>query len=53
MLVYGKNVLKDIAPKKIRRVYLSENFHDKEIMQYLSTNHIHYFFRPKNQQAGH
>ena len=49
MLVYGKNVLKDIAPKKIRRVYLSENFHDKEIMQYLSTNHIHYFFRPKNQ----
>ncbi len=49
MLVYGKNVLKDVEPKKIRRVYLSENFHDKEIMHYLSENHIHYFFRPKNQ----
>lgn len=49
MLVYGKNVLKDIEVKKIRRVYLAENFHDREIMNYLANNHIHYFYRPKNQ----
>lgn len=49
MLVYGKNVLKDIEPKKIRRVYLNENFHDKEIINYLEENHIHYFYRPKVQ----
>ncbi len=49
MLVYGKNVLKDIEPKKIRKVYLNENFHDKEIIHYLEENHIHYFYRPKNQ----
>ncbi len=49
MLVYGKNVLKDIDIKKIRRVYLMENFHDKEIITYLEQNHIRYFYRPKNQ----
>ena len=49
MLVYGKNVLKDIEIKKIRRVYLAENFKDKEIISYLEQNHIHYFYRNKNQ----
>ena len=49
MLVYGKNVLKDVEPKKIRRVYLNENFRDKEIINYLEENHIHYFYRPKVQ----
>lgn len=49
MLVYGKNVLKDVEPKKIRRVYLMENFRDKKIIDYLEKNHIHYFYRPKNQ----
>lgn len=49
MLVYGKNVLKDIEPKKIRRVYLNENFRDKEIIDYLERHHIHYFYRPKYQ----
>lgn len=49
MLVYGKNVLKDVEPKKIRRVYLNENFHDKEIIDYLEENNIRYFYRPKNQ----
>ncbi len=49
MLVYGKNVLKDIEVKKIRRVYLTENFRDKDIIDYLSENHIRYFYRPKNQ----
>lgn len=49
MLVYGKNVLKDVEPKKIRRVYLTENFRDKEIIDYLEKNSIHYFYRPKYQ----
>lgn len=49
MLVYGKNVLKDVEVKKIRRVYLNEKFHDKEIIDYLEENHIRYFYRPKGQ----
>ncbi len=49
MLVYGKNVLKDVEAKKIRRVYLTENFRDKEIIDYLEKNNIHYFYRPKYQ----
>lgn len=49
MLVYGKNVLKDVEPKKIRRVYLNENFRDKEIINYLEENRIRYFYRPKHQ----
>ncbi len=49
MLVYGKNVLKDVEPQKIRRVYLNENFHDKEIIRYLEDHHIRYFYRPKHQ----
>lgn len=49
MLVYGKNVLKDVEPKKIRRVYLNENFHDREILNYLEENNIRYFYRPKYQ----
>ena len=49
MIVYGKNVLKDIDLKKIRKVYLVENFRDKDIIQYLEQNHIRYFYCPKNQ----
>lgn len=49
MLVYGKNVLKDVEPQKIRRVYLNENFRDKEIIDYLEEHHIRYFYRPKHQ----
>ncbi len=49
MLVYGKNVLKDVEPKKIRRVYLNDNFRDKEIISYLEKHHIRYFYRPKHQ----
>lgn len=49
MLVYGKNVLKDIEPKKIRKVYLSENLKDEAIFSYLKEKHIHYFLCPKKQ----
>lgn len=49
MLVYGKNVLKDVDVKKIRKVYLSENFHDKEIFAYLKENKIRYMVSSKQQ----
>lgn len=49
MLVYGKNVLMDIESKKIRKVYLSENLHNKEIFDYLNNKNIHYFLCPKSQ----
>jgi 23S rRNA (guanosine2251-2'-O)-methyltransferase len=49
MLVYGKNVLKDIDSKKIRKVYINENLHDKDIMLYLKNNNIRYFLVPKQQ----
>lgn len=49
MLVYGKNVLKDIDSKKIRKVYMSENTHDQEIFNILKEKHIHYLSVPKIQ----
>lgn len=49
MLVYGKNVLKDVDVKKIRKVFVSENFHDKEIFAYLKENKIRYMVSSKQQ----
>lgn len=49
MLVYGKNVLKDIDAKKIKRVYVSENLHDKDIFLYLKENNIRYMISTKQQ----
>ena len=49
MLVYGKNVLKDIDIKKIRKVYVSENLHDKEIFTYIKENKIRYMLSTKQQ----
>ncbi len=49
MLVYGKNILKDIDLKRVRKVYISENFRDMEILNYLKKNHIRYFSASKIQ----
>lgn len=49
MLVYGKNVLKDIDSKKVRKVYVSENLHDKEIYAYLKDKNIRYMISKKQQ----
>lgn len=49
MLVYGKNVLKDVDCKKIRKVYISENLHDKEIFVYLKENDLRYMISTKQQ----
>ena len=40
MLVCGKNVFNETDPKTIRRVMISKNFHDQEIMQVIRDNKI-------------
>ena len=42
MLAYGKNVLMMTDPKKIKKVYLSKTRKDKELMDFLKENRIHY-----------
>ena len=44
MQVYGKNVLLDMNPSKIRKVYLSSKKNDNKILSYLKENHIRYEF---------
>lgn len=46
MQVYGKNVLLDLNPRKIRKVYLSSKKNDNKILSYLKENHIRYEFVP-------
>ena len=47
MLVCGKNVLKETPLNKIHKVYLKENFKDKEILNYVKENKIKYEFIPE------
>lgn len=44
MKVFGKNSLKEALnnPKKIKKVYLSENFKDKDILNLIKDNNIRY-----------
>ena len=42
MLVYGKNTLKELEVKDIRRVYINRNISDKELFMYLKDNKIKY-----------
>lgn len=49
MLVFGRNVLKDIDIKKIRKVYVAESLHDKDIFKYLKENNIRYLLSSKQQ----
>lgn len=47
MLVCGKNVLKETPKNKIHKVYLKENFKDKEILFYCKENKLKYEFIPE------
>ena len=47
MLVCGKNILKETPLNKIHKVYLKENFKDKDILNYLKENKIKYEFTPE------
>ena len=44
MKVFGKNSLKEALnnPKKIKKVYLSENFKDKDILKLIKDNNVRY-----------
>lgn len=42
MLAYGKNVLFMTDPAKIKKVYLSKTKKDKDVIDYLNKNKIHY-----------
>ena len=42
MLVYGKNVLKELDIKKIRKAYLSRSIKDNTVQKFLNDNHIRY-----------
>ena len=42
MRVCGKNVFRELNPKDIRKVYLSNKFNDKEIVKFIQENKISY-----------
>lgn len=42
MLVFGKNVLKELEPKKIRKAYLNKSLKDNSIQKYLLDNRIRF-----------
>ena len=42
MRVCGKNVFKELEKNQIKKIYLSKNFHDDKIMNYLKVNHLKY-----------
>ncbi len=49
MRVYGKNVAKEVLNKNIKRVYLSKNFNDKEILNELKERNIQIRYVDKNK----
>jgi 23S rRNA (guanosine2251-2'-O)-methyltransferase len=42
MLVYGKNTLKELKPKDIRKVFINKNIKDTNLFTYLKDNKIKY-----------
>ncbi len=44
MKIYGKNALREAlnSPNKIKKIYLSENFKDKDLLLLIKNNKIHY-----------
>ena len=44
MKIFGKNALRETLsnPSKIKKIYLSENFKDKELLSIIKKNKIHY-----------
>lgn len=51
MIVFGKNVFNEILKnrKNIRKIYLSQNFHDNEIMQIIKKNKLKYISVNSNE----
>lgn len=51
MLVYGRNVAKDILKKgeKVEKIFLQENFNDKEIISLIENSKIVVFYKKKRE----
>lgn len=51
MLVYGKNVASEILKKneKVRKIFLQDNFNDKNIISLIEKNKIPVFYKNKNE----
>ena len=51
MLVYGRNVAKDILRKgeKVEKIFLQENFNDKEIISLIENSKIVVFYKKKRE----
>ena len=52
MKVAGKNVFNEIDIKNIRKVYLSKNFNDKNIIEYIKQNKIKYIVSDSKVMDG-
>ena len=48
MRVCWKNVFKELEKNQIKKIYLSKNFHDDKIMNYLKENHLKYILTDSN-----
>ena len=48
MRVCGKNVFKELEKNQIKKIYLSKNFHEDKIMNYLKENHLKYILTDSN-----
>lgn len=51
MLIYGRNVAKDILKKgeKVEKIFLQENFNDKEIISLIENSKIVVFYKKKRE----
>ena len=48
MRVCGKNVFNELDKTKIKKVYLSKNFHDEKIIESLKEHHLKYVLTEPN-----
>lgn len=48
MRVCGKNVFRELDKSKIRKLYISNNFHDKELLDLIKDNHLKYVVTENN-----
>ncbi len=48
MRVFGKNVFNELDISKIKKIYLSRNFRDEEIFNYIKKNHLKYVLTEQN-----
>lgn len=48
MRVYGKNVFNELDKSKIKKIYLSKNFKDQNILETIKNNHLQYILTDAN-----